>query len=130
MYKIELSNYNDGISQLPQYIALVDYNLPFPLSTSLPPLQLPPPQNPIDAVGGDIIFHCPDDGYLGGFQSDFISSSYDRQWSPYCCQRPFAALVDCIIPTSGWENDIRDTLNFTAPEGHVIAGMTSFFFNR
>ena len=88
------------------------------------------PQDPIDAVGLDIDYVCPDDGYLGGFQSMFVAANFDRRWTPYCCQRPFAALVDCLHPTSGWENEFRNTLNFSAPEGHVIAGITSFYFNR
>lgn len=87
-------------------------------------------QPPVNAAGEDIEFACPDNGYLGGFQSAFDSDSFDRIWTPYCCQRPFAALIDCIQPTSGWENDFRTTLNFSAPEGHIIAGVTSFFFNR
>lgn len=90
----------------------------------------PPPQPTVNAAGADIEFTCPGNGYLGGFQSEFDSASFDRRWAPYCCQRPFAALIDCIQPTSGWENDFRTTLNFSAPEGHIIAGVTSYFFNR
>ena len=87
-------------------------------------------QPAIDAVTDDIDFVCPDNGYLGGFQSMFVSASFDRRWAAYCCQRPFAALVDCVQRASGWENDFRNLLNFSAPNGHVVAGVTSFFFNR
>lgn len=97
-----------------------------PFSSSFPPS----PQPPINTATSDVEFVCPNEGYLGGMASTYVYASFDREWQPYCCERPFSSLIDCNRPTSGWENDFRDPLNFTAPPGHVISGVTSFFFNR
>ena len=55
---------------------------------------------------------------------------YDRVWEPYCCTRPASALINCAIPTSRYENDLRANLNFTAATDRIIVGVDSFYFNR
>ncbi len=84
----------------------------------------------INDLEGDIDFECPNDGYLSGFFSEYADSSTDRVWSPYCCTRRQSTLINCQLPTVNWENVLRDNLNFTSPDAHVIAGVQSFYFNR
>ena len=82
----------------------------------------------INTLSGSInSYLCPDNGYLSGFQSTHSSSASDRIWQPLCCERPHAALVDCVQQKL-WQNELRRDLNLTlsSPDLFVV-GVESFF---
>ena len=85
-------------------------------------------QAAINALSGSINdFQCPNNGYLSGFDSTYSSSQRDRVWRPYCCDRPHAALVDCVSQNL-WQNELRRDLNITLPSPELfLVGIESFF---
>ena len=85
-------------------------------------------QPPINTLEGTIRYDCPDDGYFGGFASTFDPSPNDREWSPYCCTRPHAALINCQTQAQ-WQNQLREELNVTLTAVSLFTGVISFFDN-
>lgn len=68
---------------------------------------------------------------MGGFRSEFTGSSiFDRTWQPYCCIRAASTLINCQIPASRYENDLRGNLNVSTTTDQVMVGVESFYFNR
>ncbi len=80
----------------------------------------------------EFFVECSNNGYIAGFNAIFSDSDDDRQWRPYCCTRPYSTLVDCEIPSSQWENNVEQLLNWTSTDGRVLTGIQSFYssFNR
>ncbi|XP_060556376.1 hemagglutinin/amebocyte aggregation factor-like [Ruditapes philippinarum] len=74
-----------------------------------------------------MIYQCPGNSYIGGFQSDYSNPHKDRRWKAKCCHMKGIYLAGCHY--TPWTNNYDGKQNFDAETNRVTKGIASVHLN-